>query len=166
MGDRGYWTAARTKNSAERVALENAERQGFLCYLPRYRVPEIRRGQLEHRELILFPNYLLVFITGIWSALAGTKGVADVVRTGEWPSIIRDVEIERIRAREDRDGFVVLDSAPRFQRGEQVIVQDGRFAGLSGIFQESTTHQRCRVLFDMLGAAVPTELSEDDLVSA
>jgi len=79
------------------------------------------------------------------------------------------VEIERLRAREEKDGFIRLPPVmqpPHLRRprpGETVRVKDGPFVQQLGICQSSQGPERSKVLLEFLGGKVPVLLRNDNL---
>lgn len=158
----GYWLVAKTKPQRELWAAENAQRQGFNCYLPQTAPPE-RAPKQKARAHFLFPRYLFVYTEGRWRCLLSTFGIAGLVMAGECPAVMPPREIERIKAREDEHGLVRLAQAPtaRFKEGDAVRVREGTFSGFTGIYANHSSHDRVKVLIEYLGRTVPVLLGED-----
>ena len=82
------------------------------------------------------------------------------------PQVIPAIEIEKLRAREDKRGLVQLLPKSVFDPGARVKATSGPFAGQLLIYHEMTAKERCRVLADWLGQKVRVELNESTLVAA
>ncbi|HVX91573.1 MAG TPA: transcriptional activator RfaH, partial [Candidatus Paceibacterota bacterium] len=78
------------------------------------------------------------------------------------PATVPARELDRLRARENERGVVVLDPEPvfPFSDGDLVRVTEGPFTGLSGIYQCDEAHTRVRVLLEYLGRK--TRVAVDD----
>jgi transcription antitermination factor NusG len=93
-----YWAAARIRNSDRKQVLWRIERQGFETYLPL-----CRPSRRSTKVVPLFIGYVFVRIENVWRCLLGTHGVIGLIRAGDAPAVVREDEIERIRAAETRD---------------------------------------------------------------
>jgi transcription antitermination factor NusG len=78
-----------------------------------------------------------------------------------------DREIDKLRARQDGDGYIALPKPPpNFICGQRVRIQDGPFEGLNAIFAGMASEERVRVLLAMLGGQVAVTLSERAIAAA
>ena len=144
---REAWYVVQTKPRQELRAREHLERQGLCCVLPMLRVEKIRRGTLQWVDEPLFARYLFVELGSMdakWRALRSTRGVSRVVQFGGVPA---KVPAEWMNA------FLSRDRAPvrLFDTGQRVIVTDGPFTGLEGIYQSPDGESRAIVLLELLG---------------
>jgi transcription antitermination factor NusG len=161
----GYWFVVRVKTGREKWASENIERQGFTVYSPLVAV-ELSSKHIKIESL--FPGYLFVFTpNGQWRALTGTFGVMSVVMLAGEPARIRPVELDRLRAREGANGFVVLPSKIQTRRrpvqGEAVRVKSGPLGQRQGICVGYRGVDRIKVLMDFMGGKVSMLLYDDNL---
>src|ERR1044072_2920566 len=147
------WLVVRTQPRREKWACENIVNQGGEPYLPLINEgAQVRRGRLvEKRVVCLFPTYVFVREAGRWRYLLGTYGVSGLVMVGSAPAIMRDLEIKKLRAKEDQEGIVDLPVRPKFVDGTRVRVTGGDFGGLEGIYAGTAAHERHRILLDFLG---------------
>ena len=60
--------------------------------------------------------------------------------------------------RKARDGFIKLPRRPVIGHGDLVRVLHGHFVGLTGIFDGQSSHERQRILLDLLGQQVAVEM--------
>jgi hypothetical protein len=67
-----------------------------------------------------------------------------------------------LRGRE-RDGFVVLPSAPGLLRGEAVRVTRGPFQDRLGLYEGQAPHERVAILLTWLGSSRRIELPKGDI---
>lgn len=141
------WYVVQTKPRQEFRAREHLERQGFRCVLPLLRVEKIRRRMRQWVEEPLFARYLFVELGDAdarWSVLRSTRGVSQVVRFGGVPA--------RIPA-DWMASFFSCGRAPvrLFDVGQRVVVTEGPFKGLEGIYQLPDGGSRAIVLLELLG---------------
>lgn len=155
-----HWYVIHTKPREERRALENLERQGYVCYLPLLITEKIRRCQLHAVEEPLFPRYLFIHLDispdgQSWSAIRSTYGVSRLVMFGQQPASLDDGWVEALRQadRVRRETPVVL-----FVPGEKVTIMEGPFVGIEAIFHIRSGAERAMVLVEFLGKTVKVPL--------
>ena len=141
------WYVVQTKPRQELRAREHLERQGFRCVLPLLRVEKIRRRTRQWVYEPLFARYLFIELGGAdakWNVLRSTRGVSQVVQFGGVPAKVPS---------EWMNAFLSCDRAPvrLFDTGQRVVVTDGPFAGLEGIYQLPDSETRAIVLLELLG---------------
>ena len=157
------WVAAMTKPNCEAVAEENLRRQGFACYVPRFqqRYPN-KKTQIRP----LFPRYIFIYIERAWYCLRGTRGITHVIMGESGPQPIPANEIEKLRARQDKKGYINLEPRPKFLPGEALRAKEGPLAGCLMVYDGMSAHERVKVLVSILGRKVPAEIDEKVLVAA
>ena len=167
------WIVARIHHQREKWACENIMRQGAIPYLPMFaerKVTGRKRKIITLRPRYLFPGYGFIKTDGRWRFLMSTFGVMDIVLSGSSPAVLPDAEIERLKAREDADGFVVLPKptkdGERFERGVEVRVSGGLYSGYKGIYQGCSSQERQEVLLDYLGRKTRFLIEDEHLESA
>lgn len=162
------WYVVQTRPHAEVKAARNLERQGFVTYLPRYLK---RRRHARRSEIIaapLFPRYLFVaadLAAQRWRAIHSTFGVSQLVCHGNAPVAVRESILQDFWHQQDDNGFIHLESAPRFSPGDKVRVSDGVFSTCFGLFEGMSDTQRVAILLDLLGRKVKVVL-DAELVEA
>jgi transcription termination/antitermination protein NusG len=135
-----YWACAQIRASDHRQVLVRVARQGFETYLPM-----CRPSRRSTKVVPLFPGYLFVYVVDRWRCILGTKGIVNVLRAGDSPAVVRQDEIERIKAQETRDGTIVLPLT-KFQPGERVRVVRGPLRDQIGVVHAGmTARQRVAV---------------------
>lgn len=156
-----HWYLIHTKPRQEKVALENLERQGYVCYLPLLPAEKIRQGSVDIIEEPLFPRYLFIRLdqTGTaksWNPIRSTKGVSRLVSFGNEPAKIDDGLVELLQKQE-----YTTRRAPRplFHPGERVSLAAGAFTGLEGIYQLANGESRAMILIELLSKPVPLGVS-------
>ena len=163
------WVLAKTKAQRELWAAENVARQGFDFYLPMTTAPAKPQDKLKPpKPQCLFPRYLFVRTEGPWRFLTGTYGVMGVIMQGQSPAVMPSSEIEKLKAREDTNGLVILPKAPkfRFNNGDSVRINSGAYSGFQGIYECDDAHTRNRVLLEFFGRKTPVLIGEDCLEAA
>lgn len=155
-----YWTTAITKLHQEQRASHHVERQGFEFYLPQVMM---RKGDSFRKEF-LFPGYIFVKVRRGWETLLSTRGIRRVFMCGETPFRMAESDIESIRARENRKGFIEME--PPITAGTKVLVQSGAFQDLMGIVEHMSASGRCRVLVSMMERVISVEMKSSVIRAA
>lgn len=113
---------------------------GFATYQPQLREQTVKRGRKIWAERLLFGRYFFAkWADGCdWRGLNGIRTVSGVFMRvdAELPALVRDAEIERIRASEV-GGFVAGDLRAHFKKGQRVWASAGVFAGFKGEYLKS-----------------------------
>ena len=161
------WYLVHTKPRQEPLALENLQRQGYECYVPTLLIEKIRRSSTVLVQEPLFPRYLFIrlgldFKSQSWAPIHSTIGVSRLVRFGTEPAKVDDGLIEVLREHEGR-----FKDQPQklFTPGQKVVVTDGPFAGIEGVFQMASGEQRVMVLIELMNKPVRLPLAPNQVKS-
>lgn len=152
-----YWTVVHTHARAENLAAQHLRRQGYEVYLPRYLKRRKHARKVEMVSAAFFPRYLFVAIdeeSAAWRPIRSTVGVAGLITRDERPVRVPDAVVGELRSREDAAGFVVEEPQPTFALGEKVLILDGPFADVCGLFNGLTDDRRVVLLLNLLGRNV------------
>ena len=155
------WGVATTRPHSEKWAKENLERQGFSVYLPMMiQAGRPTRANPKPPPVVrpFLPGFIFVQLNPSvdrWRCLFGTRGLRSVMMAGDKPALIKDSELQTIRAREE-GGLIKMmrpEDAPRvFKPGDTVRVNDhGVFHGFDALFVEYLDKNRCSVLLNVFG---------------
>ena len=163
------WYAVCCKPRQESIAQENLERQDFHVYLPRLQTRKRRGGKWVEAVEALFPRYLFIRIDPLAQSTASvrsTRGACGLVRFGTHPAIVPDEIIAAIRQREDEASGLHPYVEPQFAEGETIMLVDGPFAGIEGIFAQQGGENRVIVLLELLGKANKIAVQRDWVAKA
>jgi len=150
------WWCAQTESGREHMVRLLLMRHGFETYAPR----------IKHRGRIawLFPTYLFIAARDQFYSVLWTPGVVRLLMSGDRPAHLGAEVITEIHKRESKDGFVKLPSAPAgLVKGQGVRVTKGSFCGHIGLYDGMSSHERARVLLELLGRKVSVEMAQTDL---
>ena len=112
----------------------------------------------------LFPTYLFIAAREQFYSVLWMPGVVRLLMSGDRPAQLGAEVIAGIHKQEGRDGFVQIPTARQgLRKGEQVRVTKGSFAGHLGLFEGMSSHERVRVLLELLGRKVSVEMAQTDL---
>ena len=158
------WYVVHTKPRQEARAEVHLQRQGFYCYLP-YIKTQRKRNQKRIASIEpLFPRYLFVRLNLSRDNIApihSTQGAIGLVCFGGQPSAVPEPFITALQDTTGTCGYIEAAEPAPFIKGERVIVETGPLAGLTGVFQAATSHERVIVLLELLGRENKLTLARD-----
>ena len=146
------------------MVFEGLEKKAFETFLPKIRVKSKRRDRKVMLNVPLFPGYLFVK-TNLNPVehleILKTIGVVRLLGNRKGPVFVPNNSIDSLRIMTNLDATVVTGNIIR--KGEKVIVMEGPFAGLTGIFLRYKGKGRVVVNIDTLGQSAGVEISEEDI---
>jgi len=154
-----FWAVAQTESQRENVAASFLRQARFQIYLPKI----LERVGARQRVTPLFPGYLFVEIIDRWYEIRWTVGVLRLLLIDGQPAHVTESIMVNIRKQEGRDGLIRLPKPRGLQRGDQVRVLRGSFAGRIGVFEGLSGSQRSKILLAWLGCQVPVFLPTADV---
>lgn len=151
-----------SNSGAERDCRKAVRELGFSCYMPTFREQIVTKGRKVWEERLLFGRYFfarwpdhsaspkerdadwrqittLRLVTGLFmqvlpandpNPFAFATGNMDIGK----PALVRDNEIEAIRAREDRSGHVTSAARREFIEGQKVRATRGLWQGTDAVY--------------------------------
>ncbi len=161
------WYVVYTKPKMESLAMSHLERQGFECYGPKVLQESVLRKKIVCQEASLFPRYLFIRPSN-QEALSlypvrSTVGVTNLVTFGSQrtPGKVPSEWIEALKSEEAKRQLEPFPHA--FKKGENVMILDGPFQGLLGVFDFQEERDRVMVLINFLGKATRLPLDPSAL---
>ena len=120
----------------------------------------MRKGTRDYLTESLFPRYLFIQLDpdhDNWAPIRSTYGVSGFVKFGMYPTIVPDSLIEYVRENEKEfeQRAIMIDE---LQKNDPVIVMEGPFKGLEGLFKQFEGAQRASVLLHFLGQQRPVRV--------
>jgi len=110
----------------------------------------------------LFPSYIFARfkVDGLYHKVRYTRGIRRLVSFGDYPTVISEEIITEIQSRIKEDGFVRIDEV--LIRGDEVIIKDGPFKNLAGIFdREVKGADRVRILLQTVSYQAHLVIQKD-----
>ena len=156
-----HWHVVYTQPCNEALAREHLGRQGFEVFLPRYLKRRSHARVTREVPVPLFPRYLFAAFDVSepgWRVIRSTRGVIDLLRSGDGLAWVPDIVIEELHRRCDKQGLVVLARHLGLGRGQRVRIESGAFAACSAIFEAHTDGDRVKVLLSLLGREVVVDV--------
>ena len=158
------WYVAKIKVQKENALVSFLSQCGVQVFLPKIISPGHNGGRLQ----ALFPTYLFCYLdpeSGMWPRVRWAPGMSYFLGCeGEpepVPQALVDYLQQRVTQWNDPSCSRLLSS------GDRVVVTEGPFAGLEGIFQRYIpSKQRCRIFLQVVGRLTNVELPEWELTEA
>ena len=149
----GDWYVVYTQPKSEAPAAENLRRQGFNVYLPLYKTYKKSLSAVASHSVPMFARYMFFrpgHVTQSIAAARSTRGVSFVLSFGFQMAVIKNVQLEAIKALELARNCLDAGQISPFQPGVKVRFADSSMRGLDGIVA-SVSSQRVKVLLELLG---------------
>ena len=129
--------------------------------IPTEPVTELRNGKKYTIERVFLPGYVLIEMdldNDLWHVIKNTPRVTGFLGTGDNPVALSEQEVSSILFRSD-----VSKDKPtlkiKFDRGEQVRINEGPFANFTGAVDEiNEDKQTLKVMVSIFGRSTPVEI--------
>jgi transcriptional antiterminator RfaH len=160
------WFVVNTKPKNEDRAAGNLSNGGIEVLAPKLKLRKYKDGKFIFIIEQMFPGYIFAKFHPIddFHLIKYTRGVKTIVHFGSKIVPVKDEMIEFIRDRLD-DGVAMLEKK-QFKKGEKILVKDGPFKGISGIFEkELDGKDRVMILLDSVKFSVSVEIDEDLIIN-
>ena len=157
------WYALHTKSRFENVVHEGLAKKTVDVFLPKITVKSRRRDRHKMIRVPLFPGYVFVR-TDLNPVehieILKTTGAVRLIGSTGGPVSIADATIDSLKIMVSTDNEVITGT--RFQKGDRVMVINGPFAGVMGIFSSFRGDGRVIVNIEALGqfAAVNVDVAD------
>lgn len=145
------WYVIQCKGGESFRAAEHLANQEYEVFHPVLEVQKKRQGRLEWCQEPLFPYYLFIRLDRLvsnWRPIRSTRGVLKLVGFGNVPVAVPDSLVATLRehGHERQDATANL----YFRAGEPVLITEGPFKDLQGVFDSHKGQERAIVLLDLL----------------
>jgi len=154
------WYALTVKPRHERTAAQNLRQKGLEDFSPVYRSRRRWSDRIKELELQLFPGYVFCrFSYAERLQVLNTPGISSIVSFAKIPAPVEESEIVAVRT--------VLASGypaspwPYVRAGQQVRIEDGCLAGLTGTVLREKDVCRVVVNVELLQRSVAVEIDRD-----
>ena len=146
------WYALHTKSRFENVVNDGLAKKALDVFLPKITVKSRRRDRHKMIRVPLFPGYLFVR-TDLnpyeHIEILKTTGAVQLIGSTRGPVRIADATIDSLKIMVSTEGEVITGT--RFKKGDRVIVVNGPFSGVTGIFSSYRGDGRVIVNIEALG---------------
>jgi transcriptional antiterminator NusG len=158
------WYVLHTKSRFENVVNDGLQKKSIEVFLPKLTVQSKRKDRRKMIRVPLFPGYIFVRCDlhpdhhlDILKTVGAVKLIGD--KTG--PISVMDETIDSLKIMVQADGPIMTGT--QFTRGERVVVVNGPFSGVVGLFERYKGLDRIIVHIEALGQFAAVEVSTDDV---
>lgn len=162
------WYLLSSKPHKDAQAEEQLTRQEYEVYRPLAQRLRKRRGKMVKLTESLFPRYMFIQLDRIednWAPIRSTYGVSQIIRFGNEPTPVPDELITTLKQHEESLGEKAID-LDKFHTGDQVILTDGPFKGLSGAFLSYNGEERAIILLEIMNSQTKLTVNPAKLLAA
>ena len=157
------WYALHTKSRFENVVNDGLANKSLDVFLPKITVKSRRRDRHKMIRVPLFPGYLFVrtdLNPHEHIEILKTTGAVQLIGSTRGPVPIADATIDSLKIMVSTEGEVITGT--RFKKGDRVMVVNGPFSGVTGIFSSYRGDGRVIVNIEALGqfAAVNVDVAD------
>jgi transcription elongation factor/antiterminator RfaH len=159
------WYVVNTKPRNEDRAATNLANGGIEVLSPRLKLRKYKEGKFAQVVEPMFPGYIFVRFHPVdeFRMVKYARGVKTIVNFGGQIVPVQDEMIEFIKTRLD-DGVAAIPKQS-IGKGEKILIKDGPFKGLSGIFEsELDGRERVAILLDGVNYCAKMEIDRDLIV--
>ena len=158
------WYALHTKSRAESVVHDGLCKKSVETFLPKITVPSKRKDRKKMIRVPLFPGY--VFVKSDLSAahhleIVKTAGAVKLLGNYLGPVSIPQETIESLKIMVASDCPVT--TGYQFSQGDRVMVINGPFTGVVGVFERYGAQGRIVVFIEALGQFAAVEVNLEDV---
>lgn len=158
------WYALHTKSRFENVVTEGLSKKRLSVFLPKITVKSQRRDRRKMIKVPLFPGY--VFVQTDLNPyehveILKTTGAVRLIGNKQGPLPISDPTIESLKIMVSTDSEVTTGT--EFKKGDRVVVVNGPFNGVMGVFSSYRGDGRVIVNIEALGQFAAVHVDAQDV---
>lgn len=159
-----HWYLLYCKRGDLARAKIHLENQGVECYYPEVEIEKIVRGKRKKVVEPLFAAYMFVRfdyeVGPTFTSVRSTRGVVEFVRQGSYPQKVQEDLIFELKQL-DTHLEPITGSIP--EKGQQVTITKGQFAGLTAIYSEPDGEKRSILLINLISQNVEVKIENKDI---
>ncbi len=158
------WYVLHTKSRFENVVKGGLLKKTVEAFLPKITVPSKRKDRKKMIQVPLFPGYVFVksdLHPTHHLEIVKTAGAVKLVGNESGPISVPDATIESIKIMVESQQPIT--TGYQFTKGEHVMVVDGPFLGVVGVFERYGGHGRIVVHIEALGQFAAVEVETRDV---
>jgi len=151
-----------TKPKNEDRAATNLSGGGMEVLAPKLKFRRYKNGRFVHAIEQMFPGYIFVKFDPIddFRLVKYARGVKTIVHFADRIIPVQEAAIDFIRSKLE-NGIATVEKK-KFEKGGKVLIKEGPFKGLSGIFEkELEGKERVMILLDSVKFSVSMEIDRD-----
>ena len=158
------WYALHTKSRAENVVHAGLVKKSVEVFLPKITVPSKRRDRKKMIRIPLFPGYIFVksdLSPNHHLEIVKTAGAVKLLGSQHGPVSVPDDAIESLKIMVSSEQ--PISTGYQFNQGDRVMVVDGPFTGVVGIFERYGAQGRIVVFIEAMGQFAAVEVNVGDV---
>lgn len=158
------WYVLHTRSRFENVVNEGLQKKTIEVFLPRITVSSRRKDRKKMIRVPLFPGYLFVksdLHPTHHLDILKTVGAVKLVGDNQGPISVPEETVASLRIMVAVDGPITTGSL--FSKGQRVLVVNGPFAGVVGVFDRYRGQDRIVVFIEALGQYAAVEVDAADV---
>lgn len=158
------WYVLHTKSRFENVVREGLARKSLEAFLPKVPTPSRRRDRKLMIRVPLFPGYVFVksnLHPAEHLTILKTAGAVRLIGTADGPVPVPQETIDSLMIMVAAEQ--PLSTGSRFKKGDRVMVVNGPFAGVTGIFVRYAGRSQVVVNIEALGRFAGVSVNETDV---
>lgn len=156
------WYVINTKPKNEDRAASNLISGGIETLAPKLKLKKYKNNRFVTVIEPMFPGYIFAKFDPVdeFRLVKYTRGVKTIVHFGERIVPIHEDLIDFIKSRLE-NGVATIQRKPLL-RGDKIVIKDGPFKGLTGIFErEMDGKERVTILLDAVQFAARMEIDRE-----
>jgi len=156
------WYVLHTRSRFEQVVFDGLEKKSLEAFLPKMTVMSKRRDRRLKIRVPLFSGYVFVKSDlNVYERLeiVKTTGVVRIVGNKGGPLPVLDEAIDSLQIMVSADNPIVTGT--RLRKGDRVMVVEGPFAGVVGLFARYRGQGRVVVSIEALGQYAAVDVAEE-----
>ena len=159
------WYVLHTRSRHEETVRTGLTKKSVTVFLPKIATPSRRRDRRVVLQVPLFPGYIFVHTSLAPEKhlnILKTVGAVRLIGSSKGPLPVPPGAIEslKIMVASDRE----VETGNTFRRGDRVMVTQGPFTGVSGVFVRFKGRTRIMVNIEALGQFAAVEVQADDVI--
>ena len=158
------WYVLHTKSRFEQVVSDGLLKKSMDVFLPLITVASKRKDRKKMIRVPLFPGYVFVksdLHPHHHLEIVKTVGAVKLVGDNRGPISVPDVTIDSLHIMVVSDKPITTGCA--FAKGDKVVVVNGPFTGVTGVFERYQGADRIVVFIEALGQFAAVEVAVDDV---
>ncbi len=158
------WYVLHTKSRFENVVHEGLQKKAIEVFLPKIIVASRRRDRKKMIRVPLFPGYLFVksnLHPNHHLDIVKTVGAVKLVGDKQGPISVPQDTIKSLRIMVEADQSIFTGTI--FSKGDKVVVINGPFTGVIGVFDRYHGLDRVVVYIEALGQFAAVEVAAEDV---
>lgn len=158
------WYVLHIRSKFEDIVTQKLDKKSFETFNPKIRVRSRRKDRKVVIRVPMFPGYIFVQANlkpAEHIDILKTVGAVKLIGNKSGPLSVADEIIDSLKIVETSEKKI--HTGKRFKKGHRIIVINGPFAGVSGVFVRYRGKGRVVVYIGVLGQYAAVEVEEADV---